>query len=73
MRTNEEYKLLEYAHKIKRYCASRAVCEGCIFRQGPGVCHLTGPFPPHVVVNPDFATPGDDWFYMKTEVEDGNN
>lgn len=71
MRTNEEYKLLEYAYKIKSYCSSRDVCEGCIFRQSAGICHLTGPFPP--AVNPDFATPCDDWFYMETEVEDGNN
>lgn len=73
MRTNEEYKLLEYAHKIKRYCAGKTTCKGCIFRQGPGVCHLTGPFPISVVEDPLLYEPSD-WFEMKTEVDnEGHN
>lgn len=64
MRTNEEYKLLEYAHKIKSYCASRIDCNGCIFKQSYGICNLTD----GESMGNDYFMPAD-WFEKRTEVE----
>lgn len=68
MRTKEEYKLLEYAHKIKDYCNNRPVCEGCIFRQSKWACHLTSAFQMGYPEYEDSFFPCN-WFEKKTEVE----
>lgn len=62
MRTTEEYKLLEYAHKIRSYCAGQNICMNCIFYRGKHNCHISSDR------SHDQWLPSD-WFSKRTEVE----
>lgn len=64
MRTTEEYKLLEYAHKIRSYCAGQTDCRKCIFFRGKNHCHLI----PEDLKDLYYFAPSK-WFSKRTEVE----